>query len=97
MPGKLRYSDMRGKHRGHHATDHHPRRCLLDGTLTGSACIARPDRPFDPDKSMYDVEHLADVSADAMQFERTAGANEDAGRRASISRKMARIPRMLYR
>src|SRR5690606_26516177 len=28
-----------------------------------------------PDNSRYDVERLADVRADAMQFERTAGAN----------------------
>lgn len=76
MPGKLRNSDMRGKRRGHHATIHHAcrRRRLHNNAFASPACIARPDRPFDPDNRGHDVERLADVRADAMKFERTAGA-----------------------
>lgn len=77
MPGKLRNSDMRGKCSGHHAAVHHARWCrrLHDDTFGGPACIARPDRPLYPDNRRYDVERFADIRADAMQFERTAGAS----------------------
>ncbi|MHC2419890.1 hypothetical protein ACVMB2_003800 [Sinorhizobium meliloti] len=47
---------------------------LHNNAFAGPACVARPDRPFDPDNSRHDVERLADIRADAMQVERTAGA-----------------------
>lgn len=77
MPGELRDGDMGCKGRGHHAAIHHAcrRGRLHNNAFAGPACIARPDRPFDPDNRGHDVERLADVRADAMQFERTAGAS----------------------
>lgn len=77
MPGELRDGDMGCKGRGHHAALHHAcrRGRLHNNAFAGAACIARPDRPFDPDNRGHDVERLADVRADAMQFERTAGAS----------------------
>lgn len=58
-------------------TIHYARRRgrLHNDAFAGPACVARPDRPFDPDNSRHDVERLADIRADAMQVERAARAN----------------------
>ncbi|MCY1305241.1 hypothetical protein D9M70_550350 [compost metagenome] len=68
---------MGGKGRSHHAAIHYARRRrrLHNDAFAGSACVARPDRPFNPDDRRHDVERFADILADAMKLERAARAN----------------------
>jgi hypothetical protein len=81
VPGKLRHRDMGEQRRGRQAALDGTRRRsgLHHGALAGAAAIARATDAFDPDDCRDDVEHLADVLADAMQRALAARAGIDRG------------------
>src|ERR1700710_1404772 len=77
VPGKLRYCNMDQQScRRQAAIDRTSgRRRLHHSTFAATAAVARPPDTLDPNDRRHDVEHLADVLANAMQGALAAGTH----------------------